>query len=192
MNSKSCACLPSIPAPREGHGAVQFPERRPWRIHLNSPNSLTVKHPHVISFTIKLKFYKACTEQRTHHSSPVLGAFPYSPRQLGNSHAVRIFVRIRAPSTNFASFGSSAYPQAERDPPPPVLAGLRWAHFQWLSTRGKFEHQREVERARTRSGERAEGKPSLSGHVQAASCRVEELRPATAADLSASFPYSSL
>lgn len=113
-----------------------------------------------------------------YHSSPVLGAFPYSPRQLGNSHAVRIFVRIRAPSTNFASFGSSAYPQAERDPPPPVLAGLRWAHFQWLSTRGKFEHQREVERARTRSGERAEGKPSLSGHVQAASCRVEELRPA--------------
>lgn len=110
---------------------------------MNSPHSLTVKHPHVISFTIKLKLYKLCTEQRTHHSSPVLGAFPYSPRQLGNSHAVWIFVRIRAPSTNFASFGSSAYPQAERDPPPPpVLAGLRWVPFQWLSTRGKFEHQR--------------------------------------------------
>lgn len=30
-------------------------------------------------------------------------------------------------------------------------AGLRWAPFQWLWTRGKFEHQ-EVERARTRSG----------------------------------------
>lgn len=83
-----------------------------------------------------------------HHSSPVLGALPYSPRQLDNSHADWIFVRIRARSTNFASLGSSAYPQAERDPPP-VLPGLRWAHFQWLSTRGKFEHQmRWRERAR--------------------------------------------
>lgn len=39
-------------------------------------------------------------------------------------------------------------PQADRDPPP-VLAGLRWAPSQWLSTTRKFEHQeRWRERAR--------------------------------------------
>lgn len=49
-----------------------------------------------------------------------------------------------------------------------------------------------MERERARGLEREEKvfdeKPSLSGHVQAASCRVEELRPATAADLCLFFP----
>lgn len=151
-----------------------------------------MKHPppHVISFTIKLQFYQACTEQRTHHSSPVLGALPSSPRQLGNSHAVWIFVRIRARSTNFASLGSSAYPQAERDPPP-ALAGLRWAPSQWLSTRRKFEHQKRW-RESARGLERA---PRGSQVCQDMSRQpAAELRSygRQLRRISASFPYSSL
>lgn len=147
-NSKSRACLPFIPAPRKGRGQSSSLSADHVGYTRIPPFAYSETPPTLFHSRLNLKFYKACTEQRTHHSRPVLGALPYSPRQLGNSHADWIFVRIRARSTNFASLGSSAYPQAERDPPP-VLAGLRWAHFQWLSTRGKFEHQKRWrERAR--------------------------------------------
>lgn len=107
---------------------------------------------------------------------------------MDNSHAVWIFVRNRTRSTNFASRGSSAYPLPECDPP--VLSGLKWAHFQGLPNWGKFEHQmrwresaRGLERGRRRS-QVCQDLPRQPAAELRSYCR--QLRR-----ISASFPHSS-
>lgn len=86
-NSKSCACLPFIPAPRKGRGQSSSLSADHVGYTRIPPLAYSETPPTLFHSRLNLKFYKACTEQRTHHSRPVLGALPYSPRQLGNSHA---------------------------------------------------------------------------------------------------------